>query len=236
MNSYFKYMPLNSFIHRINPLIKYFINIILVLSLPFLSSFDYVFLLIFLYISVLVAKISLIYFHRGLKFLVYLYLIIALLTVIYPNMGIDFLLTSMVRIYIVVSYALLVIMTTKFSDLVLFFNLLFRFLKPQTREKLLFIIILILSFIPIIFKNLASTKTALKSRGLNFRANNFILSATFLFTTLLKNIDVLTDSYDLAIYGRGINKDNIAYLNFKYKTTPAQIIYVTIFVVILGVL
>lgn len=236
MNSYFKYMPLESFIHNVNPLIKYFINIILVLLLPFMSGVDYVFLVIFLYTSVILANINLFYFHRGLKFLIYLYLIIAVLTLIYPNMGVDFLVTSMIRIYIVVSYALLVIMTTKFSDLVLFFNLLFRFLKPETREKLLFIIILILSFIPIILKNLTATKTALKSRGLNFKASNFIQSSTFLFTTLLKNIDFLTDSYDLAIYGRGISHNNISYLNFKYKTTKLQILYIMIFVVTLGVL
>lgn len=235
MNSYFKYMPLESFIHSINPLIKYFINIILVL-LPFMSGVDYAFLVIFLYTSVILANINLFYFHRGLKFLIYLYVVIGLLTLIYPNMGIDFLITSMIRIYIVVSYALLVIMTTKFSDLVLFFNLLFRFFKPKTREKLLFIIILILSFIPIILKNLAATKMALKSRGLNFKANNFIQSSTFLFTTLLKNIDVLTDSYDLAIYGRGINQSNVTYLKFKYKTTKLQILYLIIFVVTLGVL
>lgn len=236
MNSYFKYMPIDSFMHRVNPLIKYFINIILVLSLPFLDPQNYIFIILFLYVSVKLAKISLIYFHRGLSFLIYLYIVILFITILYPNMDAAFFFTSVVRIYIVVGYALLIIMTTKFSDLIIFFNLIFSFLNDKNREKLLFIVILTLSFIPIILKKLSDTRLALRSRGLNFKVKNFVISTQYLFTTLLKNIDILTDSYDLAIYGRNINQENIKYLKLKHDVKISHIIYIMIFVVTLFII
>lgn len=231
MNNYFKYLPIKSFMHEIHPLLKYFISMIIVISLPFLDNFEYIFLILFLFTSIKLAKIQLLFFHRGLVFLLYLYAIIAFLVIIYPNMYLDFLFTSIIRIYIVTSYSLLVIMTTKFSDLIIFFNLIFSMFKEDKKEKLSFTVLLTLSFIPIIIQQLSDTKKALNSRGLNFKISNFIISSKFLFLCLIRNIEKLTDDYDLSIYGRNITYKNVQNIEKTYELTITQMVYFMIFLI-----
>ncbi|MBU3178227.1 energy-coupling factor transporter transmembrane protein EcfT [Clostridium estertheticum] len=77
-----QYIPGNSFIHKLDPRFKILISILFIIDLFLVNNFEgYLYVFIFIIVTILIAKLSLKYIYSGLKPILILLLITAILNI-----------------------------------------------------------------------------------------------------------------------------------------------------------
>lgn len=173
-NSFGSYYPINSLIHRLNPVIK-LINFLLAIILICLSSSVYVnsFMLVLLIIMILMSYVPIVFYLNSIWSLRYVYIIIAFLC-LYFETNLDACLVYMFKFTIVIEYINLLAFTTSPSENIYgierflsFFNFLY-----LPISKLAFRINYILRFIPLFQEMEYKTFKAASSRGIDYNHSN----------------------------------------------------------------
>ena len=173
-NSFGSYYPINSLIHRLNPVIK-LINFVLAIILICLSTSVYVnsFILMLVIIMILMSYVPILFYLNSIWSLRYCYIIIAFLC-LYFEKDLSVCMVYMMKFTVVIEYLNLLAYTTSPSEniygiekILSFFNFLY-----LPISKLAFRINYILRFIPLAQEIEFKTFKAASSRGIDYNHSN----------------------------------------------------------------
>lgn len=175
-NSFGSYYPINSIIHKLNPVIKIF-NFLIVVILVILSNSIYInsFMLGLLIIMMLLSYVPFNYYFKTFWFLRYVYILIAFICA-YFRTSMQFCLILIMKIVIVVEYINLLSYTTSPHEseygIEKFLSLFNIFYLPVS--KIAFKINSILRYYPLMVGVEYSILKSASSRGVNYYHTNII--------------------------------------------------------------
>ena len=196
-NSFGSYYPINSRIHRLNPVIK-LINFILVLLLVILSKSVYIngFILVFVFVMMLLSFVPFKYYLKSIYSLRYVYLLIALIC-LYFNTSVEVCLVYIAKVIIVVEYLNIIAFTTSPSENIYgvekflsFFNFLY-----LNVSKIAVKINSIIRYLPLYITVQDKAFKASSSRGVDYNNMN-IFERTKVFFSVNKNVRRLTNYHN----------------------------------------
>ena len=192
-NSFGSYYPIDSCIHRLNPIIK-LLNFIIIILLVILSGSFYInsFMLILVFIIALLSFVPFKYYFNTFWFLRYVYILIAFICA-YFNTTLEVCLMYIFKVIVVVEYLSILAYTTSPSESIYGiekFLSLFNFLYLPI-SRLAFRINSILRYIPLYVTVEYKTFKASSSRGVDYRNLNIFKRLKLFFKTHL-NIRRLT--------------------------------------------
>jgi energy-coupling factor transport system permease protein len=227
-----KYINVESIIHKINPIVKYLFELIIILMIPFMDLKSYIVLFLVLIVTVFFSNVGMLYFHRKLTFIFYLLIFLILTSFLFPIFTLSNALLISFRIYLMFGIIIIIVMTTRLSSLIKFFNILFsKVLSKEHTRKLTFIILLIIKFIPLLLIEVDHLMLSFKTRGMYFNQGSVKKRIKFInlfITSFIERIESLIDEFDLIIHAKNIEFNNMDNL----KSTQG-IKIIDIFVIIL---
>lgn len=232
------YYPINTKIHKLNPLIK-IICLIVFLTCLFINKNIYISLMCLFTLVILIeySKLPLSIYYKvllGLKYIL-LFIIIIYLLLDYSIVNI---LIICLRLYIIVLYTTFITMTTSQYDMTRGIEM---FLFPISLlgisiNKISLLLTLALRYIPTIFMQVDKIMKSQKSRGIDF--NEYELNKKFfslktivlpIFILTLKRADQVADVLQLKLYDLNKRRTHVK----KYKITLMDILYMIIHILIL---
>lgn len=226
-----KYINVDSIIHKINPIIKYLFELIVILMIPFMDVKSYLVVFVVLIITVFLSKVGFFYFHRKLLFVLYIMMMLLLISLIIPGFTMTLAILIGFRIYLMFGIIIIVVMTTRLSSLIKFFNVIFRkFLSVDNTRKLTFIVLLIIKFIPLLMLEVDHLMLSFNTRGVHFNQGSIKKRVKFIqvFTlSFIERIENLIDEFDLIVHAKNVGFNNMDHLKVSH-----QIKLIDIFVII----
>lgn len=207
-NLSFKYYPTNSYVHRLNPIIKVLATFIFFVTIFITNNlFVEVILLLFTTLIIFLSNVSFKLFFKAIwkmKYFLLMYIVINLLC------GGTYLgtLIVVIRFINVILYSFLLTYTTKSSDITYALEKIFSPLKSLLPVKAISLIItMALQFIPIIIDQTNKIMKSLASRGKDYKVAKLdekwdILKAIVfpMFILSLKRADEVADAYEVRYY------------------------------------
>lgn len=215
-NSFGSFYPINSVIHRLNPVMK-LINFIICILILILSSSIYVngFVLIFIFIMILLSYVPFRYYLNTIWSLRYIYILIAFLC-LYFDLELTDCFCYIFKLTSFVEYLNLLAFTTSPSESIYgiekflsFFNFLY---LPVS--KLAIKINSILRYIPLWLSVEYKTYKATSSRGRDYSHSN-IFGRMYTFLSVRKNINRLVKNKNKETY---LDSELRLYDSKKYRT------------------
>lgn len=257
-----RYLPYDTFIHRIDPRIKLILTIFFMVSIFFVKSM-YMYIPIFMYLllAIHVAKIPIKSIIRGLRPLIYILIITAIINILtMPGkeianiFGISITLEGIIKsifisirlLFIIVSTSLLTY-TTSPTELTDGLEKLFSPLKKIgfPSSEIAMIISIALRFIPTLFEESQKIKLAQMSRGADFESGNFINRAKNmiplfvpLFLNSFNRASDLAIAMESRLYRTGINRTRLNELKIKNSDKIVFVfsIFLFLIIIIIGIL
>lgn len=228
----------NSYVHKLNPVIKLISSIIMVTSV-FLSDNIHVILVMSLLTLLLsiASDISLKRITRNIYGLKWFLLSLLIIDIVF---GISYL--NMIKVVIIITYTSLILYTTSINNVIGALNTI---LKPLTIfkiniNKLSFLIGLSISFIPNLIEQFNKILKSIKVRGIiikrvNLKQKILVLKSMIIpiFETSLKRADALADLMELRMYN--LSSLYVSKVNKKIKFNDIFQIIIHIMILILVV-
>ncbi len=215
------YIDQDSFLHRVNPAIKYVLLIVFLFSLAFSNFEEDLLFIVLIQGLIFLGRLPYFYIQRKMLFIIPLTLFIALGTLLYPAFTVEIAINIGLRFYIIVSLVLIMNMTTPIISLLgLFSGIVKRFTSEDNAANITMIFLLVINFIPLIFSEMSKVNQSLNSRRISIKNKNISKNMFYLTTfcrALVNRIDVLIDEYELVFYARNISVHNINNINQKYQ-------------------
>ena len=192
-NSFGSFYPIDSAIHRLNPVVKLFLFLVTVFLLIFSSSlYIHLFLLALVIVMILLSYVPLRYYFKSFWFLRYIYIIIAFVCA-YFSVSLTNTIIYMLKLIIIVEYLNILAFTTSPSETIYGiekgftpFNI---FFIPMS--KIAFKINNILRYFPLMLNTLYKALKAQSSRGIDYNYSN-IFGRLYAFNNIFSNILFLT--------------------------------------------
>ncbi len=210
------YIDGNSFLHRLNPVVKYTLMLLFFFALPFSNFYENIVYALLIQLLIVLNRLPYRYIQRKMAFIIPMTIFFAIGMIFYPLLPLSFALKLGLRLYIMLSLILTINMTTPINELLGIFNgIIRRFTNEQTTETMTMIFLLVINFIPLIISEMGKVNQSLKSRRItiknkNIKKNMFYLSS--FVTAMVRRLDVLIDEFDLVFYARNITVSNLAYI------------------------
>ena len=238
-NSFGSYYPVDSCIHRLNPVVK-LINFIIVLLLVIFTSSLYIngFMFMLVIIMMLLSFVPIKYYLKTFWFLRYIYLIIAIIC-LYFGTSIEECLVYIAKVVIVVEYLNILSFTTSPSESIYGiekFLSLFNFLYLKV-SKLAFRLNSMLRYSSLYLTVQYRAFKASASRGLDFRNMN-LLKRISLSYNVNKNIRRLTKNknkeinecselrlYDIRKYRTNYRTNKVAFYDIFFLIFHILLVY-----------
>lgn len=201
-----RYVLKDSFIHKMNPLIKILCTLlcIFMISTNHLIIVD-IFILLFVFILLYISKIPITNYINNI-FRLRVFLVSIFIFNIIFNSSILLSIQLLLKIIIIIMYSQLLLFTTSVSDMIFSIEWLLRplqLLKVNTKQ-ISFCIGLSIVFIPVVIEQFNIIIKSLKARGIDIKKGNMkqrimlfnsIIIPMFILT--LKKADVLAESLEL---------------------------------------
>lgn len=230
------YLEGNSFLHKVNPALKYIMMIMFIFSLTFSSVNEAICYIILIQLIILLNRLPYIYIQKKMLFIIPLTLFTAVGLLLYPLLPMKFALVLAVRIYLMLSVVLIVNMTTPLIELLgLFSGMIRHFVKQETAQVMAMIFLLVINFIPLVIGEIAKVNLGLASRQLTIKNRSIKKNIFYLSTfvqSLVNRLDVLIDEYELVFYARNISVENIENIRKERKYQIIDFTFIVIVVVI----
>lgn len=236
-----RYCNTNSFIHKMNPLIKIICTILFTI-LTFLT-YDYrinIVISILLLFLILSTDISIKTYLKSINSIKYLLIFILLINVVLKNNTYITIIT-MLRLIYVTMYAMILLLTTKLDDIVISLEMLFsplQILKVPVKQ-MAFSIGIALRFIPDLLDQSKRILKAIKNKGIDYKKVNIkekikILQAIMIpiFILNIRKSDELADIMTIKLY----DLNNIEYMKYKVNFIDIIILLIHIAMIVKGVL
>ena len=233
----FRYCPIKSCIHDLNPIIK-LISIFLFIICLFISNNIFI-NLIFTFLILFIMFLSNIGFSLyvkavwKMKYFIMMYVIISFIC----RIEIGEIILILCRFINLILYSFVLTYTTKSNDITYALKSLFSFLKWLLPIKAICLIIsLALQFIPIILEQANKIIKSLASRGMDYKTAKIsekwqILKAIIvpLFILSFKRADEIADAYEVRYYN--LEKDIVSFT--KHKIILFDYIYLSVHIALL---
>ena len=235
-----RYILGDSFIHRMNPLVKILCILlcILIVSTNHLIGLD-IFMLLFLVVVLYLSKVPMSNYIQNIYHLKIFLLIIFIFNIIFNS---SFLLTFqlLLKIIIVILYSQVLLFTTSVSDMIFSIELLLRPLKifKINIRQISFCIGLSIVFIPVIINQFNTIIKSVKGRGINVEKGsikqklmllNSIIVPMFILT--LRKADVLAESLELRYDDKSVTT-----ITYKVNISDIIILIIHVILIIIGVI
>ena len=238
-DSFGSYYPVDSCIHRLNPVIKV-INflIIIILTILSLSTYINIFMLLLVIIMMLLSFVPFKYYLRTFYALRYVYVLIALLCY-YFNTSLELCLVYISKVIVVVEYLNIIAYTTSPSENIYGiekFLSLFNFLYLPV-SKVAFKINSILRYFPLYLTVKYKTLKASTSRGIDYNNLNMFKRFTSSFKlrrnirrlTKYKNDEINTCSelrlYDIGKYRTNYRTNKVGFYDIFFLLFHVVLMY-----------
>lgn len=230
-----RYILKDSFIHRMNPLVK----ILCILLCILMTSTNHVvildiFMLLFLILILYLSKVPMINYMKNIYRLKIFLLSIFIFNIIFNS---SFLLTFqlLLKIIIVILYSQVLLFTTATSDMIFSIEWLLRPLKlfKINTKQISFCICLSIVFIPVVIEQFNAIIKSIKGRGINIEKGN-IKQRIMLLTSVIIPMFILTlRSSDALAESLELRYDNKSVSNITYKVNISDIIILLIHVILI---
>ena len=230
-----RYILKDSFIHRMNPLVK----ILCILLCILMTSTNHVvildiFMLLFLILILYLSKVPMINYMKNIYRLKIFLLSIFIFNIIFNS---SFLLTFqlLLKIIIVILYSQVLLFTTATSDMIFSIEWLLRPLKlfKINTKQISFCISLSIVFIPVVIEQFNAIIKSIKGRGINIEKGN-IKQRIMLLTSVIIPMFILTlRSSDALAESLELRYDNKSVSNITYKVNISDIIILLIHVILI---
>ena len=222
-NSFGSFYPVDSAIHRLNPVVKLILFLLAVfLIIATNSLYIHLFLLSLIIVMMLLSYVPVKYYFRTFWFLRYIYIIIAFASA-YFNKSLELTCVYMLKIIIVVEYLNILAFTTSPSETIYSIEKLispFNFLFLPV-SKLAFKINNALRYIPIMLEVEHKTLKAQSSRGIDYY-NSSIFGRMYALNNIMSNIFALTKRKinEISFSGK-LRLYNVKTYRTNYRTNKA---------------
>lgn len=229
------YIEGNSFLHKVNPGLKYVLLIIFFVTLAFTNMRQDIVYIILIQFIILLNGLPIRYINRQMLFIIPMTIFVAFGLLFYPLLPLSFALLLAMRLYIILSLVLIINMTTPIVELLgLFSGMIKPVVSNETRKNMTMIFLLVINFIPLILGEISKINQSLRSRHITIKnrsmnKNLFYLSSAV--SALVNRLDVLIDEYELVFYARNINVNNVDNLKQKKRLNLRDCIFTIICVV-----
>lgn len=215
-NSFGSYYPINSCIHKLNPVIKLFNFILTIIILIISNSFNlHIFLMMLVFVMMLLSFVPFNYYMKTFWSLRYIYILVAFICA-YFSCTMQECIVYIMKLVILVEYINLLAYTTSPSESaygIEKFLSLFNFLYLPV-SKLAFKINSILRYHPLMLSVEYKTLKASSSRGIDYYHTN-IIGKTYAFSKVYGNIRRLVKNKNKEI---SFNSELRLYDIKKYRT------------------
>lgn len=196
-----KYIYKDSLIHKINPLIKILVILLILLSTIFFNLIQNILLLLVILIMIYISKIDKITYLKNIYGFRY-FLIGILIIYILSRISIVVILNNLIKIIINLLITSLLLYTTTLNELNYGLNILLKPLKylKVNYNKISIIIIITIKFIFMVFEETDKIFKAFKNRGLKFdgnikiKINKISMFLSTLFYLLLKKSNDISNT------------------------------------------
>ncbi len=227
------YLNHDSFLHRINPTIKYLALIIWFLTIPFLSIKQNIVQIIILQVLILLGKIPYLYFQKKFKYIPIIMIVFYVFLSVYPLLPPEFTYSLGIRLYVMFAAVLIVNSTTALIELVTIFKFLSKkIFRKKEIQDIVMIFVLVINFIPLIGNEILKINQSLNSRNITIKESriNFLKIA---LRALVLRLDNLVDELELVFYARNISVANVDNLNYKRKLIKDDYIFIVLCIIII---
>lgn len=230
-----RYILKNSFIHRMNPLVK----ILCILLCILITSTNHVvildiFMLLFLIVVLYLSKVPMIDYMKNIYRLKIFLLSIFIFNIIF-NSSFLLIFQLLLKIIIVILYSQVLLFTTATSDMIFSIEWLLRPLKlfKINTKQISFCICLSIVFIPVVIEQFNVIIKSIKGRGINIEKGN-IKQRIMLLTSVIIPMFILTlRSSDALAESLELRYDNKSVSNITYKVNISDIIILLIHVILI---
>lgn len=253
-----RYIPYDSFVHRLDPRSK-LLGTIFYFIMTFIANnwISYLLLVLLASIGIVLSRIPINYFIRGIRPMIWLITFTALLQVFftpgitqYFNIGIVYIskeglvqgISIFLRFLLLIVMSTLLTLTTKPLDLTDAIEFLFKplkFLKFPVSDIALMLSIS-LRFIPTMFEEAEKIVDAQRSRGVNFeegtlleKIKNYIPILLPLFVSSYDRAPQLATAMEARGYRGGENRTKYRKSNWEYWDTLVLLTYLSLFFILL---
>lgn len=251
-----QYIPGDSIIHKTDPRTKLCLIVLLMAIIFFLKSMiDYIAMTFFTLAIIVISRISIRYYFRGIKPIVFIIVLTSIINIFFIQggqaiyiwvfrisvEGVISSLQTIFRLLTLIIIANVVIITTAPLSLT---NGLTRLMSPLSKiglpvEDFSLTLTIALRFIPVLFDETEKILKAQISRGVNFgtgglvaRAKKFIPILIPLFLSAFRRADELAVAMEARGYGQGTTRTSMTTIRFGPNDFYA-LLYITILVTII---
>ncbi len=226
------YLNHDSFLHKVNPTIKYIILIIWFISIPLLPLSANIIQIFILQIFIFLGRIPFWYLQKKFKFLIPLAIFTYLFLQIYPLLDPSFAISLTIRIYVMFAAVLIINSTTALIELVTLFRYLAQKLfKHDQVQDVIMIFILVINFLPLIASELIKINQSLHSRNVTIKNSRLSYLKVFLQALIIR-LDNLVDELELIFYSRNITVSNIDNVKFENKIKKEDYFFLGLCIII----
>ncbi len=228
------YIPKDSLIHKMNSNVKFILMFIFVVTLPMTTLKENIVMIGLIQVLILVAKIPYVYFNRKFLFLIPLTIFFAVALLLYPLLPSIYAIKISVRIYLMLSMALIVNSTTPIIHLLSVVSYtISKFINKDKAKDISMIFLLVINFIPLLIGELAKINQSLNSRNIKVQARklkeNMFYIKSFV-SAVVRRLDILIDEIDLIFYSRNISITNLENLDFNQKFKLLDVVMIVVLV------
>ncbi len=215
------YIPKNSLIHKMNSNVKFLLMFLFIVTLPMTTLKENLIMILWIQVLIVVAKIPYVYFNRKFLFLIPLTIFFAVALFLYPLLPSIYAIRLSIRLYLMLSVALIVNSTTPTMHLLGLVSYGTSKVTSASRTKdISMIFLLVINFIPLLLGELSKINQSLNSRSIkvgsfSVKSNMFYIKS--FVSAIVRRLDILVDEIDLIFYSRNITITNLENINFKQK-------------------
>ncbi len=230
------YIPGDSLIHKMNSNVKFILMFLFIVTLPMTSLRENLVMILWIQLLIIIAKIPYFYFNRKFLFLIPLTLFFAVALFLYPLLPSIYAVKLSIRIYLMLSIALIVNSTTPMMHLLGLVSYGTSKVTSSSKTKdISMIFLLVINFIPLLLGELSKINQSLNSR--NIKAGSYSLNANMFYvksfvSAIVRRLDILVDEIDLIFYSRNISITNLENISFKQKFKLLDLLMIIILIVI----
>lgn len=251
-----QYIPGESFVHKLDPRLKILISLLFIIDLFLVNNFNgYLFVLIFIVVTILIAKLPFKYVYKGLKPIFAIVLITAVLNIFMTNgehlvFQIGFikvyregLITAafmIVRlVFLIIGTSVLTLTTSPIELTDGIENLLNPFKRIGIpAHELAMMMTIALRFIPTLMDETDKIMKAQMARGADFESGNLVKRAKSLipilvplFISSFRRADELAMAMESRCYKGGEGRTRMKELNITRRDYFASLVFALLFVI-----
>ncbi|MCB2290267.1 energy-coupling factor transporter transmembrane protein EcfT [Clostridium sp. CS001] len=251
-----QYIPGESFVHKLDPRLKILISLLFIIDLFLVNNFNgYLFVLIFIVVTILIAKLPFKYVYKGLKPIFAIVLITAVLNIFMTNgehlvFQIGFikvyregLITAafmIVRlVFLIIGTSVLTLTTSPIELTDGIENLLNPFKRIGIpAHELAMMMTIALRFIPTLMDETDKIMKAQMARGADFESGNLVKRAKSLipilvplFISSFRRADELAMAMESRCYKGGEGRTRMKELNITRRDYLASLVFALLFVI-----